>query len=389
MNYPGIRLKEGKEKSLLRYHRWIFSGAIDELPDNLNSGDWVEVFSARGQYLATGYYQDSNIAVRIVSFLQMPVDNDFWIQKIKSAYSLREKLGYLNNPSTNCFRLLNGEGDELPGLIVDYYGGTAVIQSHSEGIRKNADIIAEALKSVLKEKLNAIYHKPSFMLNNEEAGTYLLGIHQDLVIMENDLRLNINLEQGQKTGYFLDQRENRFLSRRFTRDAKVLDAFCYAGGFSLNALKGGASHVDAIDIAPVALQLTSENLKINGFEGKFELIGNDVLKFLLGTTNTYDVIILDPPAFAKHLSSRHNAIQGYKRLNSTALEKINKGGFLFTFSCSQVVDKKLFENTIMAAAIEAGRLARIVERMGQPSDHPVNIFHPESEYLKGLVLEVE
>ncbi len=389
MNYPAIKLKEGKEKSLLRFHRWVFSGAIHELPVNLNSGDWVEVFGADGKYLATGYYQDSNIAVRIVSFSPTPVDVNFWIRRINSAFKVRAKMGYLNDRSTNCFRLVNGEGDELPGLIIDCYDTTAVIQSHSEGIRKNINSIADALKEVMQGRIRAIYHKPSFPFNNEEAGEYLLGAHEELVIRENELLLNIELERGQKTGYFLDQRDNRYLLRKFSDNAKVLDAFCYAGGFTLNALKGGATWVDAIDVAPVASQLTDANLKLNGFEGRFQFFNNDVLKFLKETRSNYDIIVLDPPAFAKHISSRHNAVQGYKRLNAVALGKINRGGFLFTFSCSQVVDKKLFENTIMAAAIEAGRMARIVERLGQPSDHPVNIFHPESEYLKGLVLEVE
>ena len=388
MIFPKIRLKKGKEQSLRRFHRWVFSGAIEELPTEVHPGDWVEVYSRDDRYLATGYYQDSNIAVRIVSFVQTEINLDFWKAKIASALDVREKLGFTKSDSTNCFRLVNAEGDELPGLVIDWYNGTAVLQSHSDGVRKNIQCIADAVAQVLGDSVKAIFHKPSFPYN-EDPGDYLYGAPDVTTILENGLIFHINLERGQKTGYFLDQRENRRLLRKVSSGAKVLDAFCYAGGFSANALKGGATWVDAVDIAPVAGELTRKNLEINDFEGKFNFIQMDVLKYIQGTAEQYDVMVLDPPAYAKHLSSRHNAVQGYKRLNAEALGKIKSGGYLFTFSCSQVVDKKLFENTIMAAAIEAGRMARVIYRLGQPADHPVNIFHPESEYLKGLVLQVE
>ena len=389
MEFKRIILKKGKEKSLERFHRWVFSGAIDVIPEPLSNGEWVEVYSAQGKYLATGYYQDANIAVRIVSFKPTAIDESFWINKIGSAIGIREKFGFFTDSSTNSFRLVNGEGDELPGLIIDWYAGTAVLQSHSEGIKLSAGIIAEILSRLMGSRLISVFHKSSYPHHTEEPGVYLKGESRDMEILENGLKFRINLEQGQKTGYFLDQRENRNLAQKVSGGARVLDAFCYAGGFSANALKGGAAYVDAVDINQIAIDLTTQNLEFNGFGGRYNCHNGDVLKFIQDTENIYDLVILDPPAFAKHLSSRHNAVQGYKRLNATALKKIKKNGILFTFSCSQVVDKVLFENTIIAAAIEAGRMARILYRLGQPADHPVNIFHPESEYLKGLVLQVE
>ena len=389
MIYPKIILKEGKEKSVLRFHRWIFSGAVGTLPEVLKNGDWVEVFSADDRYLATGYFQDGNIAVRIVSFNKTEIDAAFWEQKISGAIALRERMGYFSDPGTNCFRLVNGEGDELPGLIIDWYNGTAVIQSHSEGIIRSVPDIVECLKNVLGSKIQAIFHKPSYPYNIDNPGELLFGSPTKSTVSENGLTFHINLEKGQKTGYFLDQRENRLSIRKFSAGASMLDAFCYAGGFAANALAGGAAHADAVDLAPVAIELTEKNLTVNNFSGKFDLIQEDVLKFLQASKNNYDLIVLDPPAYAKHLSARHNAVQGYKRLNQVAMSRISRGGILFTFSCSQVVDKVLFENTIVAAAIEAGRMARVLYRLSQPADHPVNIFHPESEYLKGLVLRVE
>ena len=291
MNFPKIKLKKDKDRSLLRYHRWVFSGAIEELPDNLAGGDWVEVFSYKGDYLATGYYQDNNIAIRIVSFSRIPIDLSFWKSRLESAWELRKKLGFADNPGLNCFRLINGEGDELPGLIIDWYNGTAVIQSHSDGIKKSVEIIAEALQKILGDKLKAVFHRPSFPYNAENSGEYLIGSSGEIIVLENNLMFNINIEKGQKTGYFLDQRDNRYLLRSIARDSRVLDAFCYAGGFSVNALQGGASYVDAVDTANIAMELTDKNLKINNFQGKYNLINSDVLKYLQQTSESYDIII--------------------------------------------------------------------------------------------------
>lgn len=390
MSYPGLVLKKGKERSILRFHRWIFSGAIDKIPDEVRDGDYVELLGFDGNYLATGYYQEGNIAVRILSFSRCEINLDFWLMRIRAAVELRKKLGYFNDPGTNCCRLVNAEGDQLPGLIIDWYDGTAVIQSHSSGIRNSLEDIKEALKNVLDNSISAVYHKSSYPDRGENTGEYLYGnAPLKSIIRENGLFFNIDWETGQKTGYFLDQKENRMFLRKFAKGAKVLDAFCYSGGFSVNALQGDAEWVDAVDISPLASALTENNLALNHFEGKFNAINSDVLKHLVASRSVYDLIILDPPAFAKHLSARHKAVQGYKRLNKIAISRINRGGILFTFSCSQVVDKVLFEKTIISAAIEAGRMARILYRLGQSGDHPVNIFHPESEYLKGLVVEIE
>jgi 23S rRNA (cytosine1962-C5)-methyltransferase len=387
--YPVIKLKRDKDKSLLRFHRWVFSGAIMTLPDHLTDGDWVEVNDYQGNYLATGYYQDGNITVKIISFNKIEINEDFWFSSINEAISLRKRLGYFESPLTNCFRLVNGEGDQLPGLIIDWYNGTIVIQSHSSGIKRSVSAISHALTSILGDQLVAIYHKLSFPAKSEEGGgEYIYGAPGSSVILENGLSYGVNWELGQKTGFFLDQRENRLLLRNFTRGVKVLDAFCYAGGFSLNALAGNAGQIDLVDASKIATELALKNLEMNQFSGRFNIINSDVLNYLQNYDDKYDIIILDPPAYAKHISARHKAVQGYKRLNYTAFNKIKKGGILFTFSCSQVVDKLLFENTIISAAIEAGRMARILYRLTQPPDHPVNIFHPESEYLKGLVLEI-
>jgi 23S rRNA (cytosine1962-C5)-methyltransferase len=389
MPYPRLVLKKGKERSLLRYHRWIFSGAIDKLPADLKDGNYVEVYGFDGNYLATGYYQDGNIAVRILTFSKGDIGREFWNERITYAVELRKKLGYFHDPASNCCRLVNAEGDQAPGLIIDLYDGTAIIQTHSSGIRNSLNEINDALRFALGDLIKTVYHRPSYPDMNENPGNYLFGSQStDPVIRENGLFFNVDWESGQKTGYFLDQKENRLLLRKFCRGARVLDAFCYSGGFAANALQGEAESVDAVDISPHATGLAEKNLARNGFEGNFSVINSDVLKYLLSADPDYNVIILDPPAFAKHLSARHRAVQGYKRLNKAAISRIRKGGILFTFSCSQVVDKILFEKTIVSAAIEAGRMARILYRLGQPADHPVNIFHPESEYLKGLVIEI-
>ncbi|HLF33250.1 MAG TPA: class I SAM-dependent rRNA methyltransferase [Cyclobacteriaceae bacterium] len=389
MPYPRLVLKKGKERSLLRYHRWIFSGAIDKLPTDLKDGDFVEVYGFDGNYLATGYYQDGNIAVRILNFSLCDISQEFWNARIIYAVELRKKLGYFSDPASNCCRLVNAEGDQVPGLIIDLYDGTAIIQTHSAGIRNSLNEINNALKLALGDLLKAVYHRPSYHDKSDNPGEYLFGNQSsDPVIRENGLFFNVDWESGQKTGYFLDQKDNRLILRKYCRGAKVLDAFCYAGGFAANALQGEAEKVDAVDISPHAAGLAEKNLIKNGFKGNFSVITSDVLKYLLTAEADHDVIILDPPAFAKHLSARHRAVQGYKRLNKVAISRIRKGGILFTFSCSQVVDKILFEKTIVSAAIEAGRMARILCRLGQPADHPVNIFHPESEYLKGLVIEI-
>ena len=387
-----IVLKKNKEASVLRFHPWVFSRAIYSKPEDIEDGDSVEVYSADDQYLASGHYQNGSIMVRICAFEKTNLKQNFWNKKIQKAKQLRQFLNLTQN-GTNCYRLIHGEGDGLPGLIVDIYHQIAVIQCHSIGMFYEKEKIAKALKNAFKEDLSAIYDKSAESLKgftqSIENG-YLLGEGGDAVVLEYNHQFAVNWVTGQKTGFFLDQRENRKLLAHYASGKKVLNAFCYSGGFSIYALKAGAELVHSVDVSQKAMNLTDQNIQLNlPFEGRHESFTSDVMTFLKESETAYDLMVVDPPAFAKNISKRHNAVQGYKRLNSLALQKIGKNSILFTFSCSQVVDEKLFYNTIVAAAIEAKRKVSVLHRLTQPADHPVGLFHPEGSYLKGLVLFVE
>lgn len=388
-----IILKSKKEAPVLRFHPWIFSGAIRKIEGNPNDGDIVEVFSSKGKYLATGHYQKGSICVRLFSYEKTAADVLFWQKKLEQAKAYRQSLGLLQNEKTNCYRLVHAEGDGCSGLIIDIYGKTAVLQCHSIGMYLQRHLLAEGLKAVLGSDLEAIYDKSATVLPKNFGQTvengYLWGETTENVVLENGHRFKIDWETGQKTGFFLDQRDNRALLTHYVKDKSVLNTFCYSGGFSIYALKAGAKKVDSVDISSKAIDLTDENVALNfGNDTNHQSFAADVLKFLSDASESYDVMVVDPPAFAKNIKKRHNAVQGYKRLNALALKKIKPGGILFTFSCSQVVDKQLFYNTIVAAAIEAQRQVRVMHHLSQPPDHPVSLFHPEGAYLKGLVVYV-
>ena len=385
--YRPIALKKGKDSSLRRYHRWIFSGALREDQEMPGEGEIVEIYDDRGIYLATGHFQTGNIAIRILTFIQQDINDDFWYKKIQKAYTVRERLNLIHSSETTGYRLVFGEGDGLPGLVIDLYGGAAIIQAHSTGMSQARELIARALKKIYTEELHTIFYTSASRKHDQEEG-YLLGNTPGTWFQENGLYFYAQWEGGQKTGYFLDQRENRNLLRRYVNNKVVLDAFSHAGGFAVNALKGNAKVVVSVDASKKAIKIAEENFNKNGFSN-FETHVGDTLEYLTRKDQYFDIMVIDPPAYAKHVSARHQAIQGYKRLNKGAIQKIRKEGILFTFSCSQVIDKALFENTIRAAAIECGRKIRILHRMSQPADHPVDLFHPESEYLKGLVLMVD
>ncbi|MFC3414873.1 class I SAM-dependent rRNA methyltransferase [Algoriphagus hitonicola] len=393
MNYPKIILKKGKEISLRRRHHWVFSGAIHQKDEDLESGQLVSVFSHTNTFLGTGHYSPGSIMVRILTFEEELIDINFWNKRIRAAYELRKTLGLVNNPSTTVFRLVHGEGDLLPGLIVDYYNGTAVIQTHNIGMYAHIEVIAQSIKEIMGKDIQAVYDKSAETLPKNlgiDSNRWLLGTPKTDLVQEYGASYRIDWEKGQKTGFFIDQRENRKLFSYYASGKKVLNTFCYSGGFSVLALLEGASEVHSVDISPKAIELTEENIALNPqIKGKNESKVADVVKYIREIGEDYDVIVLDPPAFAKNIKARHNAVQAYKRLNLEALKKIKPGGILFTFSCSQVVDKSLFAHTITAAALESRREVKILHQLTQPADHPINIFHPETEYLKGLVISVE
>lgn len=393
-NFPQIILKPGKDQSLLRFHPWVFSGAIKQIDDSIKEGDIVEVYDNHQNFLGMGHYQIGSIAVRIISFKQINPDLNFWKQKLTNALNLRKALGFINNPQTNAFRLVHGEGDGLPGLIIDFYAGTAVVQMHSVGMYLSRQIITEALKEVMGDMLQAIYEKSEGTLPykaglNPENG-YILGKATTHIALENGLKFNVDWEKGQKTGFFVDQRDNRALVEHYSKGRNVLNMFCYTGGFSFYAMRGGANTVHSVDSSERAIELTKANVELN-YPGdpRHEAFAEDAFKYMDRTKNRYDLIILDPPAFAKHQNVLANALQGYRRLNAKAFEQIAPGGILFTFSCSQVVTKENFRTTVFSAAAKAGRQVRVICQLTQPADHPINIYHPEGEYLKGLVLYVE
>ena len=397
--HPRIFLRRGKEESLLRRHPWIFSGAIGrvECPsDTIAEGEIVDVHTAAGDFIARGHYQIGSIAVRVLTFAQEPIDAAWWRARIRSACEVRRTLGLIGNAATTCYRLVHGEGDSLPGLVIDIYGTTAVVQCHSVGMYRSRMQIAEALREVYGERLAAVYDKSSqtvpYKAGLNAVDGYLMGkvATPTLEVSENGHRFLVNWEEGQKTGFFLDQRCNRELVERYAAGRTVLNTFCYTGGFSVYAAAGGAKEVCSVDASERAVQLADENMRLNfGDSFPHTTLACDAVEYLKQIGDRYDLIILDPPAFAKHHKVLGNAMQGYKRLNARALSQIRPGGILFTFSCSQAVTKELFRTTVFSAAAIAGRNVRILHQLAQPADHPISIYHPEGEYLKGLVLYVE
>ena len=397
---PQIYLRRGKEESLLRRHPWIFSGAIDyikaEEESEIAEGALVEVFDHKGAFIARGHYQIGSIAVRVLSFEREEIDQAWWNRRLRVALDVRRTLALTDDPSTTCYRLVHGEGDSLPGLVVDIYGSTAVVQCHSVGMYRSRQQIAGAIRAAYGDRITAIYDKsPQTLPFKADLGAvdgYLWGTsdHASQVVLENGEKFWVNWEKGQKTGFFLDQRENRELVKRYARGRTVLNTFCYTGGFSVYALSGGAREVCSVDSSERAVALATENMRLNfGPDAPHSEVAADAVEYLRDIGDRYDLIILDPPAFAKHHKVLGNAMQGYKRLNARALSQIRPGGILFTFSCSQAVTKELFRTTVFSAAAIAGRKVRILHQLTQPADHPINIYHPEGEYLKGLVLYVE
>jgi 23S rRNA (cytosine1962-C5)-methyltransferase len=390
-----IVLKKGKLFSIERRHPWIFSGAIQKIDTTVLDGDWVGVLDEKGNTVATGHYQHGgSIAVRVLSFGKDHISERFWEEKIETALKLRNCCN-LPGETTNCFRLIHGEGDGLPGLIVDYYEGVAVIQAHSVGMHQDREKIARALDVVFNGSLRAVYYKSHSTLparlGAASATGYLKGMSGvPHVVLENGCKFYVDWEEGQKTGFFLDQRENRALLGNYVKGRKVLNTFCYTGGFSVFAINGGATLVHSVDVSERAVETARSNIELNHFDGRtHECFVSDTFEFMKDRKDQYDVIVLDPPAFAKHRDARHQAVKGYQRLNTDAMRSIRPGGILFTFSCSQVVDKQLFYDTIVSAAINAGREVKVLHQLSQGPDHPVSLFHPEGEYLKGLVLHVE
>lgn len=394
MAYKKIFLKPGKEESLQRFHPWIFSGAIQRMEDGLQEGDTVNVFTSRKEFIAMGHYQIGSITVRVLSFKQEEVTLDFWKQKMSRAYEMRKSIGLAGNPINNTYRLVHGEGDNLPGLVIDIYDKTAVMQAHSVGMHVNRKDIAEALSEVMADTIENIYYKSEttlpFKADLGQENGFLKGGSAENIAMEYGLKFHVDWLKGQKTGFFVDQRENRHLLEKYSKDRNVLNMFCYTGGFSFYAMRGGAKLVHSVDSSAKAIDLTNKNVELNfPDDSRHQAFVDDAFKYLDNMGDRYDLIILDPPAFAKHKDALRNALQGYRKLNAKAFEKIMPGGILFTFSCSQVVTKDQFRTSVFTAAAMSGRSVRILHQLTQPADHPVNIYHPEGEYLKGLVLYVE
>lgn len=395
MSYKKVYLKPGKEESLKRFHPWVFSGAIARVEGEPEEGEIVDVYTSKKEFIACGHFQIGSIAVRVLSFVQETIGHEFWVRKLAVAKDLRVALGLIGNPQNNTYRLVHGEGDNLPGLIIDVYDHTAVMQAHSAGMHVYRMEIADALSEVMEDVIENIYYKSETTLPfkadllSTENG-FIKGGSPENVAMENGLKFHVDWLKGQKTGFFVDQRENRHLLERYAKGRNVLNMFCYTGGFSFYAMRGGANLVHSVDSSAKAIDLTNENVELN-FPGdaRHKAYAEDAFKYLDRMGDQYDLIILDPPAFAKHRDALRNALRGYTKLNAKAFEKIRPGGILFTFSCSQVVNKENFRNAVFTAAAQSGRSVRILHQLTQPGDHPVNIYHPEGEYLKGLVLYVE
>jgi len=392
-----IQLKPKKEESLQRFHPWVFSGAIQRIEGKPTEGDLVEVLDSNRNFLAIGHYQIGSIAVRVVSFEKLDINDNFWAKKIRNAYAMRKSLGLITPNENNTYRLVHGEGDSLPGLIVDVYEDTAVMQAHSIGMHETREILAKAIVENVPEVINVYYKSETtlpFKAAIEPENGYLIGSeNENLKALENRLQFHVDWLRGQKTGFFVDQRENRSLLERYSAGKSVLNMFCYTGGFSVYAMRGGANLVHSVDSSVKAIDLTDKNMEISfPNDPRHKSYAEDAFKYLNNLhilEQQYDLIILDPPAFAKHREALRNALKGYKRLNAKAFEQIKPGGILFTFSCSQVVSKDQFRLAVFSAAAESKRNVRILHQLSQPADHPINIYHPEGEYLKGLVLWVE
>ena len=386
-----IQLKRGKEESLQRFHPWVFSGAIQHVDDGIREGDVVRVVTSAGSFIAVGHYQEGTIAVRVLSFSDVDIDDRFWASRLQSALSMRQAIGLADSPQNNTYRLVHGEGDHLPGLIIDIYGRTAVMQAHSIGMHLCRRQIAAQLVAVMGSRLEHVYYKSETTLPYmEPENGFIYGGSDDNVAVENGLKFYVDWLRGQKTGFFVDQRENRSLLEQYAHGKRVLNMFCYTGGFSVYALRGGAELVHSVDSSAKAIELTNRNVALNyPVDPRHEAFCEDAFKFLETADRQYDLIILDPPAFAKHRGALHNALKGYTRLNQKAMQMIQPGELLFTFSCSQVVSKDHFRNAVFTAAALARRKVRILHQLHQPADHPIIIYHPEGEYLKGLVLYVE
>ena len=394
VSYKKVYLKPGKEESLKRFHPWVFSGAIARVEGEPEEGEVVDVYTSQKEFIACGHFQVGSIAVRVLSFRQETIDHAFWVRRLGVAKDLRRALGLIGNPQNNTYRLVHGEGDNLPGLIIDVYDHTAVMQAHSAGMHVYRMEIADALSEVMGDVIQNIYYKSETTLPFKadllatENG-FIKGGSPENIAMENGLKFHVDWLKGQKTGFFVDQRENRHLLEHYAKGRNVLNMFCYTGGFSFYAMRGGANLVHSVDSSAKAIDLTNENVELN-FPGdaRHQAFAEDAFKFLDRMGDQYDLIILDPPAFAKHRDALRNALRGYTKLNAKAFEKIRPGGILFTFSCSQVVNKQDFRNAVFTAAAQSGRSVRILHQLTQPGDHPVNIYHPEGEYLKGLGLYV-
>lgn len=388
-----VTLKSGKDQSLRRFHPWIFSGAIKKIYGDPAEGDVVAVYDNKDEFLALGHYQVGSIIIRVFSFEDITPDYNFWKQKLQNAYRLRKELNLAESEQTNVYRLFHGEGDGIPGLIIDYYNGTAVMQIHSIGAYQLRKMLVDILKEIYGAELKSVYDKSEstipFKSAVEAKNEHLLGTSTSEIVKEYGLNFEVNWAEGQKTGFFIDQRENRKLLQSFSNGKHVLNMFCYTGGFSVYALRGGATLVHSVDSSEKAIDLVNKNVQLNFNNAPHGSFAVDAFKYLEDIKDKYDIIVLDPPAFAKHQDALHNALQGYKRLNQKAFEQIKPGGILFTFSCSQVVSKENFRKSVFAAAANARRNVRILHQLTQPADHPVSIYHPEGEYLKGLVVYVE
>lgn len=394
MTIKTIQLKKGKEESLKRFHPWIFSGAILRMDEGIEEGELVKVLTFHREFIAIGHYQIGSIAVRILSFRDITIDQEFWKSRLKAALNMRIAIGIADNPTNNTYRLVHGEGDLLPGLIIDCYGKTAVMQAHSVGMHVERLAICEALRSVMGSRIEHVFYKSEttlpFKAELGQQDGFLYGGSDDNVAIENGLKFHVDWLKGQKTGFFVDQRENRTLLEKYAKNRSVLNMFCYTGGFSVYAMRGGAKLVHSVDSSAKAVELTNANIEMNfPSDARHAAFCDDAFKYLDAHDAQYDLVVLDPPAFAKHRAALRNALKGYTRLNVKGFERIKPGGILFTFSCSQVVTKENFRNAVFTAAAQAKRKVRILHQLHQPADHPINIYHPEGEYLKGLVLYVE
>lgn len=392
--YRNIYLKKGKEESLKRFHPWVFSGALNKIDEGINEGDIVRVFSNTGDFLAVGHFQIGSIAVRVLSFEDIEINGKFWEERLASALETRKAIGVADNNSGDTYRLVHGEGDNLPGLVIDCYGKTAVMQAHSVGMHTCRHEIANSLVKIMGGNIENVYYKSEttlpFKAELGQENGFIIGESNDDTAVENGLKFHVDWLKGQKTGFFVDQRDNRTLLEHYAKGRNVLNMFCYTGGFSVYAMRGGANLVHSVDSSSKAIALTDANMALNfPDDSRHKSFCEDAFKFLDASENTYDLVILDPPAFAKHRSALHNALKGYTRLNAKAFSKIKPGGIMFTFSCSQVVTKDNFRAAVFTAAATANRRVRILHQLHQPADHPINIYHPEGEYLKGLVLYVE